>query len=329
MKILLTGANGFVGSHLCEKLLHEGHHVFALVRTPNKFTVAAHERLTVIKGDLDQENLAWIDLLPADLESCIHTAGIVHTYLTEEFYRVNAGGTENLVNNLKKRFLNFHFVLISSLAASGPGLGTSNRNELDMDFPVSVYGRSKKKAEEVLSLNAPSLWSLSVIRPPMVIGPRDPAVLDIYKMVQGGVILLPGKNAKETLYSFVCVFDLIETITQVVAQKKTGIFFSAHPQIVTFNQLINEIKTQLKKKWIIYFPLPLFLIRLLATVLNFIYRIFPHNLRLTPDKYHEIAATNWTCLGTKSEQELGQVYNYDLERTITVTLIDYKSRKWI
>ena len=67
MKILITGANGFVGSHLCEKLLKDGHDVFALVRSPEKFTVIKEDRLTVIKGDLNQDSLSWIDLLPDDL----------------------------------------------------------------------------------------------------------------------------------------------------------------------------------------------------------------------------------------------------------------------
>ena len=329
MKILITGANGFVGSHLSEKLLAEGHSVYALVRSPKKFTVPASAKLTVIQGDLDQEKLNWVDSLPVDLDTVIHTAGIVHSYLPDEFYRVNSIGTENLVNNLKNKFNTLHFILISSLAASGPSLGSVSRNEEDMDFPISVYGRSKKKAEEILSRLAHKEWLLSVIKPPMVIGPRDPAVLDIFKMVQGGVIVLPGQNSKTKLYSFVCVFDLINTITLVAILKKKGVFFSSNPEVISFNQLILEIKKQLKKKWIFFLPLPLFLVRFVAFVLNFFYRLFPHQLRLTPDKYHELAATNWTCSGLKSEMELGQVYNYDMERTITMTLIDYKSRKWI
>ena len=329
MKILITGANGFVGSHLCDRLIKDGHDVFALVRTPKKFTVETHDRLTVIKGDLEQDSLSWIALLPTDLETCIHTAGIVHSYLPEEFYRVNSIGTENLVQALKNRFESLHFILISSLAASGPSLNASSRNELDMDFPVSVYGHSKKKAEEILANIAPASWKISVIKPPMVIGPRDSAVLDIFKMVQSGLILLPGANSKEKRYSFVCVFDLVQTIVLVNEQKKNGIFFSSNPQLITFNQLILEIKKQLKKKWILYLPLPLILVRVLAFILNFFYRIFPHQLRLTPDKYHELKAENWTCDGAKAEKELGQVYNYDLERTITMTLIDYKSRNWL
>ena len=329
MKILVTGANGFVGGHLIERLLKEGHDVFALVRNPAKFQDIKHHKLIVIKGDLDQEALPWINELPDQLETCIHTAGIVHTYINSDFYRVNTLGTENLVNNLKKKYSELHFVLISSLAAAGPSVDLNKRNESDMDLPVSVYGRSKKEAEEVLKKVAPPSFKLSVIRPPMVIGPRDSAVLDIFKMVQGRLILLPGAGSKTKLYSFVCVYDLVETIVKVVEQKKENIFYSSHPQTVTFLELITEIKTQLKKSWIFYLPMPLFLVRALAIVLNFIYRFFPHPLRLTPDKYYELAATNWTCDGNKSEKELGQVYHYDLKRTIAVTLIDYKTRNWI
>lgn len=329
MNILVTGANGFVGGHLIERLLKDGHHVFALVRTPAKFQDIKHDNLKVIKGDLDQEELSWVNDLPANLETCIHTAGIVHSYINDDFYRVNAHGTENLVNNLKKKYTELHFVLISSLAAAGPSLNNEKRNETDMDLPVSIYGRSKKAAEEVLRKNAPKSFKLSVIRPPMVIGPRDSAVLDIFKMVQGRLILLPGAGSKAKLYSFVCVFDLVETIIKVIETKKEGLYYSSHPQTVTFQELIGEIKGQLKRNWIFYLPMPLFLVKMLAMILNFVYRFFPHPLRLTPDKYHELAATNWTCDGNKSERDLAQVYHYDLKRTITVTLIDYKSRNWI
>ena len=328
MKILVTGANGFVGSHLCEKLLKDGHEVFALVRNSRKISLK-HHLFKIVVGDLDLESLPWIDSLPENLDACIHTAGIVHSFIDNEFYRVNAGGTENLVNNLKGKFPKLHFVLISSLASAGPGLDKNKKNEADMDFPVSVYGSSKKKAEDVLKKNAPLSWEISIVRPPMVIGPRDSAVLDIFKMVRSGLIILPGSNSRKKHYSFVCVLDLVETISQITEKKKSGLFYSAHPQTVTFDELILEIKKQLNKNWLFYIPLPLFFVRLITILLSFFYRIYPHGLRLTPDKYHELAAINWTCDGKKTEDELGQVYNYNLERTITVTLLDYKTRNWI
>ncbi|MBC7428099.1 MAG: NAD(P)-dependent oxidoreductase [Bacteriovorax sp.] len=328
MKILVTGASGFVGTHLCERLLKEGHDVFALVRTPKRFELK-NNKLTVIQGDLDQPILHWVNGLPSDLDTCLHSAGLVHSYLEKEFFRVNAEGTGNLVNGLRTKFEKLHFVLVSSLAAAGPSLGSEKRTEMDIDFPVSMYGRSKKEAENILKKDAPSLWTQAIVRPPMVIGPRDSAVLDIFKMVQSGLVILPGKGSKEKCYSFVCVHDLVETLVLVCEKRKSSLFYSSNPQATTFDQLIKEIKKQLKKKWIFYIPLPLIFIRILTSILYFIYRLRPHPLRLTPDKYYELKAVNWTCSGKKSEEELGQVYNYDLERTIKVTLNDYKSRSWI
>lgn len=329
MKILVTGANGFVGTHLCERLLSDGHTVYALVRSIKKFTEIKHLNLHVVSGDLNSEKLDWVKDLPEDLDTCVHTAGIVHSYNTDDFYRVNADGTENLVFNLRQRFQHLHFVLVSSLAAAGPSLGANKRSELDMDFPVSIYGRSKKNAEVVVSTKTPPSWTLSAVRPPMVIGPRDSAVLDIFKMVKGRFILLPGSDSLKKKYSFVCVFDLVETITKIIDQKKKGVYYSAYPEAVTFHQIISEIRKQLKKRWILFLPLPLFIVKIVAFLLHILYRFRPHQLRLTPDKTYELAAVNWTCDARKSEQELQQVYTYNLERTITVTLVDYKTRKWI
>ena len=163
----------------------------------------------------------------------------------------------------------------------------------------------------------------------MVIGPRDSAVLDIFKMVKGRFVLLPGSDSLKKKYSFVCVFDLVDTITKIIEQKKKGVYYSAYPETVTFHQIISEIRKQLKNRWILFLPLPLFFVKIFAFLLSLLYRFKPHQLRLTPDKTFELAALNWTCDSRKSEQELQQVYTYNLERTITVTLVDYKARKWL
>lgn len=331
MKILITGASGFVGTHLCERLLNEGHQVIALVRSPAKFNkmIDSHPSLAVIQGDLDHKDLEWTQLLPNDLHTCIHTAGIVHSYRTDHFFQTNAKGTAFLVENLAKKFPELHFVLISSLAAAGPSLGPEKRTEDDLDFPISIYGRSKKKAEDYLKELAPPGWKLAIVRPPMIIGPRDVAVLDIFKMVRSRFIILAGMNSRTKVYSFVCVFDLIDTLTLVVNQNKTGLYYSAHPHSVTFNQLIQTIKKQMGIRILFHLPLPLFVVKLIASLLYHLHRFFPHQLRLTPDKYFELAATNWTCESKKSEIELGQIYHYGLNKTIEMTYEDYRQRNWL
>lgn len=329
MKILITGSNGFVGTHLTKKLLDEGHTVYALVRTPSKMA-HAHDNLVLLRGDLNTTSLKWVQELPADLDLCVHTAGIVHSFIHDEFTQVNVEGTRNLVDSLKTRYAGpFKFILISSLAAAGPTTPGEKKTEDDPDFPVSAYGQSKKEAENVLRAHAPLEWTCSIIRPPMIIGPGDVAVLDIFKMVKGRFIILPGPGSKTKEYSFVCVLDLIETILRIVHSNQSMLLYSAHDHTVRFEELIEEIKRQMKLSWIVYLPLPFLLVKIVSFFLNLIYKIKHHNVRLTPDKINELKAPAWTCDNSRSRLELRQVYQYDLKETVAVTLSDYRKRHWL
>lgn len=330
-KILITGANGFLGTHLTNKLLEQGHMVYGLVRDPKKI-VMSHSNLVVIKGDLNSPQLSWVELLPEDLEVCIHTAGLVHSYQTDDFYKVNKEGLKFLVDSLKNKsnlIKSFRFILISSLASAGPVSFGEMKNETDPDFPVSDYGRSKKAAEEVLKLEAPKDWMTSIIRPPMVIGPGDTAVLDIFKMVKSRIIILPGINSKIKEYSFVCVYDLVQTIILVMRSKKAHFLYSAHDEVITFKELVNQIKKCMKIRIVFYLPIPLILVRWLSKILSFVHQFFHHNLRLTPDKIFELEGSAWVCQNEKSKTVLAQEYKYPIKKTIEVTLEDYRKRKWL
>jgi nucleoside-diphosphate-sugar epimerase len=330
LKILVTGANGFVGTHLCTRLLDLGHSVYALVRTPSKFFLT-HKNLFVIEGNLNSPRLPWIKNLPDDLFVCVHTAGLVHSYVHEEFAAVNIGGTENLVSTLREKYpAKFKFILISSLAAAGPANLGEKRTLEQIDFPVSEYGRSKKSSEEILLALAPKEWLISIIRPPMIIGPGDVAVLDIFKMVKSRLIILPGWNSKNKEYSFVCVLDLVEIISCVVESPKAHrLLYSASPQIIRFSELIDEIKSQMNLTFILYIPIPFFLVKFLSFLLHVLFRLFSHSLRLTPDKLSELAPMSWTCDGSEVTKQLGLNYHYNLRKTVEITLKDYQSRKWI
>lgn len=330
MRILVTGATGFVGSHLCDKLVEQGHEVYALVRSDKK-AEALPRSVQLIKGDLSIESIEkWILKLPDILEAVIHTAGIVHSFNSDSFYKVNTQATIYLIELFKKHYPSLHFIFISSLAAVGPSPENQPHVETDELYPPSHYGKSKKKAEEALIELAPQTWKTTIIRPPMVIGPRDTAVLDIYKMVNSGVVLATGLRGLQKLYSFICIFDLISVITHSMENQtlQNDTFFSAHPQQVRFDEIVEEIKGHLKKSTLTLY-IPVILIKVVAMVLKVLNYLFKVDARLTPDKIEELAPMSWQCSGLRSEETLGVDYKWNLKDTIEITYQDYKSRNWL
>lgn len=325
MKILITGSTGFVGSHLVDLLVKEGHEVFCLVRSLEK---ASEFQLKgeLIHGSLysDQPN-SWIEKLPFDLDAVIHTAGIVHSTNTDDFYKINTHCTKQLGTDLAIRYPSLKFILISSLAAAGPSSKPLQENSLES--PVSEYGKSKLAAELIVKTHLPIKWEKTIIRPPMVIGPRDTAVLDIFKMVKSGFVPGVGFKAGEKSYSFVCVFDLIKTISLSLQSqnKKTEIYFSSYPEPINFEFLLESIAKNLQNRKPLIITLPIKLVQLASKLIPLI----DPKSRLTADKLKEIIEPAWLCSSEKSIKDLGQSYDWNLDKTIKVTLEDYQKRGWL
>jgi len=332
MKVLVTGATGFVGSHLCELLEKQGHEVYSLVRNPKKaeeFNVPGK----LVKGSLSpkQSNL-WVKELPLDLDCVVHTAGVVHSPNTNVFHQINTEATKVLFEDLNMVYKSLNFVFVSSLAAAGPSLKSQALNEEDNDRPVSIYGQSKLNAENYLKENISNDWKLTILRPPMVIGPRDPAVLDVFKMVKQGLILMAGSNAKDKVYSYVCVYDLVKLISLAIDRnsgKHHETFFTSHPKSITMDELISKIQQKMDKKKSFFLPMPLFLVKSIANTVGFLSKFIQIDFRLTPDKMNELLPEAWLCSGDKSTQKLDMNYEWDFDKTIEETLLDYRQRGWL
>ncbi len=325
MKVLVTGATGFVGSHLCDKLHSQGHEVYSLVRSEAKA-----QKLNLpgeyIQGDLSDASIKrWIKDLPSDLNCVIHTAGIVSAKHSVTFAKTNQIATQDLINHLKTKYESkLHFVLISSQAAAGPSATACD--ETIESNPVSAYGFSKLAAEQALQELAPESWDTSIIRPPMVIGPRDTAVLDVFKMVKGRIVTAPGIKAKNKRYSVVNVYDLVDAIILCANQSnvRNEIYFVNSIEEVTFEQLINQISKSLGVKKVIFLGIPIFILRIIAGILY----TMPIHLPLTGDKVNELEQDSWLCHSGKI-QALGFIPNHNLESTIEMTAKDYQERNWL
>lgn len=337
MKILVTGASGFVGSHLCEKLESLGHEVYALLRDGTKFRELGL-KAKIITADLSGPTYqSFLSDIPKDLDAVIHTAGLVHSFNSQDFYRINYEATIRLFHGLKKMRptgkKSFKFIFISSLAAMGPSLKDKIATEKKWPKPISEYGKSKLLAEtqlQELEVQFPEV-ELFIFRPPMIIGPRDPAIIDILKMVRDGIVLTGGPGGFQKQYSFISIYDLVDSIVAITLKPLKGpkLYLPAHPSIVTLEQIVEETRQILGRKPVKMWQVHPKLLLLTATLLEKMHKLSPLQLRLTPDKLKEILAEAWICSGEKLQLESGVKCQYDLKQILEITIKDYQDRGWL
>jgi nucleoside-diphosphate-sugar epimerase len=172
LTVAITGATGFAGQHLVAALLGRGFRLRALVRDPAKSALPAS--VEVVAGSLtDPPSVARL-LTGAD--AAVHLAAALTALDRDSYFRVNAGGTQALVDAALKARLH-RFVHISSLAAREPQL--------------SFYAASKRQAEDIVSAHMAALNAV-IIRPPAVYGPGDRGTLPLIRELTRPVAAIPG-----------------------------------------------------------------------------------------------------------------------------------------
>lgn len=173
-RILVTGANGFVGSALCVALIKKGYAVRAALRAPTKCAIANCE--TVRVTDIDAET-NWAEAL-SGMTTVIHLAARVHVMHDdasnplEEFRKVNVVGTEHLTRSAAAGGVK-RFVYVSTIKVNGEGTWEKKKfSETDIASPQDPYGISKWEAEQALHRVAQETgMEVVIVRPPLVYGP--------------------------------------------------------------------------------------------------------------------------------------------------------------
>lgn len=188
-RVLVTGATGFVGSHIAEALLEAGYDVRCGARDPDQPRWLSGIPAEVVPLDLDDP--AHLRRALRGMDAVIHAAGITRARRYEDYDRINTVGTRRLATAAREAGAR-RFVLVSSLAARGPD-GASH--------PASAYGWSKRKAETGLRSFSGEMETV-ILRPAAVYGPRDTDLLPLFEMALRGRLAIPsGPGLLQPVYA--------------------------------------------------------------------------------------------------------------------------------
>ncbi|MDQ3035130.1 MAG: NAD-dependent epimerase/dehydratase family protein, partial [Myxococcota bacterium] len=183
MRVLVTGATGFLGEHLIAALDGRGHSVRALVRSTSRTADLERRGIEIVRAGFD--DASGLRRAMDGIEAIVHAAGGGLTPHVEEVYRANAGSTRALLEALPSSVR--RFVLVSSVAAHGPSPAHRDALETDPDAPRSHYGRSKLEAERAALAHADRL-EVVVVRPPTLYGPGEHRMIPLFRAARRGVL---------------------------------------------------------------------------------------------------------------------------------------------
>ena len=322
MKALVTGATGFVGSHLAEALRSRGDEVTALVRSPSKASALGSLGVRVVPGDLDDPGS--LERAAEGQDVVFHVAGLVAARDEETFLRVNRDGTAGLAAAAARARVG-RFVYVSSMAAGGPACKGRPLTGIEAPRPVTAYGRSKLAGEKAVR-EGPLPWV--IMRPPTVYGPRDREVFKVFRMARWGVAPVFGDGSQEL--SAVHGADLADAlVTAGTAAATTGkVYYPCHPEVVTSAAFVRAVGSAIGRR-VSLVPLPRSLGRAMLGITEVSARLVGHTTILTRDKANEFFQAAWTGDPGPLTRDSGWRAAHDLASGLADTSRWYRSTGWL
>jgi len=327
MKVFLTGASGFVGSHVLDAL-RAGHHEVSILlrRTSNTRFVSRHlSDVTVHYGSLgDPEGLKTA---MTGCDAVIHCAGIIKALHSSDFYRVNQAGTRNIVMaaNACRESVR-HLIYISSLAVSGPGVPGCPAEETSEPQPVTVYGQSKRLGEIEIRQGCRVAWT--ILRPAAVYGPRDAEFLNLFQKVKRRMMpLVSGaKRSLNMVYGPDVAAAVLCSLTRDRGAGET--YHVAAQPPCSDEEFMQEIARSLNVQ-----PFRLRIPRsglYLACVIQEIgSKLTGRPNILCRQKMPELLAPGWVCRTNRIHQDLGFTAPTSLKEGVGRTVEWYRREGWL
>ncbi|MEW6570400.1 MAG: NAD(P)-dependent oxidoreductase [Nitrospirota bacterium] len=320
MKALVTGASGFVGSHLCEELTRRGYQVTCLVKKTSNLKWIENLDIELALGDCT--DIGSLRAAVREFDYVFHLAGLTKSCSEKDFFCANATGTENLVKIVAEKNMRLRrFIYLSSLSAIGPSKNGTPMREDSVPSPVSNYGKSKLYGEKAVLQYIDSIPA-TILRPPAVYGPRDKDLLIFFKMIRRGILPTWGK----CYYSLLYVDDLVRGIILAAENKEAEgkIYFLSDSKFYADNEIAMEIAAALNVK-----PTQLRVPKFIMPFFAFIGERINKKHIINRDKMKELGHSHWICDAGKAREEIGFTVKVGLKEGIKWTADWYRIHRWL
>ena len=325
MKIFVTGGTGFIGQHLCNRLVKDGHQVVALIRSPEKAR-SLPEGIEYNKGDLSL--FSNPDLVLPECDTVVHLAAVVAGKNDAEYGKINHEAVVSFIECLERQtWTPKQFVFASSLAAGGPSLPDEPLTEEMEPAPIDSYGKAKIKAEWYLEgVSFPT----TSFRPSIVLGPLDGATFTLYKMAKLGIGFRP--TGPKQPVSFIDVMDLVDSIVKMCEQPdpqgEHRVYYVSYTEHTESVVLFEEMGKAFNKS-VFLVPIPRPLLKTLSVVASAASQIIPFKNQLDAKQYRQITARAFLCSSDKLQNELGWSPQINLQESIRLSIEGYQKEGWL
>jgi nucleoside-diphosphate-sugar epimerase len=318
-KALVTGATGFIGSHLVKSLVEENWEVTCLIRSKSRTDFLQKFPVRFIEGSAN--DIESLGRAAKGQDYVFHLAGRIRPTCRVEYDIANYQLTKNLAQEcLRKNPSLKRFVYISSISAAGPSLSNVYSDENQAPSPVSEYGRTKLKGEEAVR----EVWDqipATIIRPSSVYGPRQQETELLIKLISKRIVPLL-KRKKETT-SLIYIKDLIQGILKAALspKSKNQVYYLTDGNGYSWRKIILTVKKVVLGESL-FFPLPEGLIYISAWLVDMLKKTGVIKSYFGRKLWRAMTQTPWLFSSSKAEKDFGFRARYSLENGIKET-VDY------
>ena len=326
MQALVTGASGFIGSHLVELLIKHGYTVRCLLRTTSSTAWLKGLDVDIVYGDIFDS--AALRAAVQGVDYVYHSAGLTKARKKEEYFHANTDGTRMMleaattVNPGLKRF-----VFVSSQTAAGPSPTATPITEDAPCHPITTYGRSKRAAEGIV-LGAQAKIPVTIVRPPAVYGPRDKDIFEFFRTMRNG--LQPVVGFREKFVSLVHVSDLVRGI--LLAGESTAsvgqVYFISSTTVYGWQQ-IGRITREALGRRAVTVNIPAWGVYTISAFAEFFSLFGSKPALINFEKAKDMVQNYWTCDSGKAKRDFGYEQQIGIEQGIRETLDWYVANGWM